>query len=107
MKLLKLVQATTKKQIEPMLEVITRLPEHLGSVERLFTDNGYFSAANVEHCVEAKIEPMLAARRDRHHQHWEDRFIDPAPLSEPASTVDPMKYRLRTIQGRKLYGLRK
>ena len=30
-----------------------------------------------------------------------------APLSEPASAVDRMKYRLKTIQGRKLYGLRK
>ena len=99
--------ATDKQQVEPMLEVIARLPGHLGNVEHLLADNGYFSAANVEHCVKAKIEPMLAARRDRHHPHWQDRFTEPAPLSEPASAVDRMKYRLKTIQGRKLYGLRK
>ena len=99
--------ATDKQQVEPMLKAIAGLPEELGSVDHLLTDNGYFSAANVEHCVEAKIEPLLAAGRDRHHPHWEDRFTEPAPLTELASAVDRMKYRLKTIQGRKLYGLRK
>ena len=99
--------ATDKQQVEPMLKVITQLPEELGSVEQLLADNGYFSAANVEHCLQANIEPLLAAGRDRHHPHWEDRFTEPAPLTEPASGVDRMKHRLKTIQGRKLFGLRK
>ena len=99
--------ATDKQQVEPMLKVITQLPEELGSVENLLTDNGYFSAANVEHCLQANIEPLLAAGRDKHHPHWEDRFTEPAPLTEPASGVDRMKHRLKTIQGRKLFGLRK
>ena len=99
--------ATDKQQVEPMLKVITQLPEELGSVEQLLADNGYFSAANVEHCLQANIEPLLAAGRDKHHPHWEDRFTEPAPLTEPASGVDRMKHRLKTIQGRKLFGLRK
>ena len=57
--------------------------------------------------MEAKIEPLLAAGRDRHHPHWEDRFTEPPPLAEPASAVDRMKHRLKTVHGRKLYGLRK
>ena len=99
--------ATDKQQVEPMLKVIAGLPKELGSVEQLLADNGYFSAANVEHCLQANIEPLLAAGRDRHHPHWEDRFTEPAPLTEPASGVDRMKHRLKTIQGRKLFGLRK
>ncbi len=99
--------ATDKQQVEPMLEVLAGLPEALGSVEHLLADNGYFSAANVETCVQAKIEPLLAAGRDCHHPHWEDRFTEPAPLAEPASDVERMKHRLKTVQGRKLYGLRK
>ena len=99
--------ATDKQQVEPMLEVLAGLPEQLGRIEHLLADNGYFSAANVERCVQAKIEPLLAAGRDGHHPHWEDRFTEPAPLLEPASVVDRMKHRLKTIQGRKLYGLRK
>ena len=99
--------ATDKQQVKPMLEVLAGLPDELGRVKRLLGDNGYFSAANVERCVAAKIEPLLAAGRDAHHAHWEDRFTEPAPLSEPASVVDRMKHRLKTRKGRKLYGLRK
>jgi transposase len=99
--------ATDKQRIEPMLEVLGGLPEELGSVEHLLADNGYFSAANLETCVAAKIEPLLAAGRDGHHPHWQDRFTEPPPLAEPASVVDRMKHRLKTLQGRKLYGLRK
>jgi len=99
--------ATDKQQVAPMLEALAGLPEALGSVEHLLADNGYFSAANVEHCVQAKIEPLLAAGRDPHHPHWQDRFTEPPALVEPASAVDRMKHRLRTRRGRELYGLRK
>lgn len=99
--------ATDKQQVAPMLERLAGLPETLGRVEHLLADNGYFSAANVEHCVQAQIEPLLAAGRDRHHPHWADRFTEPPPLTEPASAVERMKHRLKTIEGRRLYGLRK
>ena len=99
--------ANDKQQIEPMLKVLAELPEELGSVDHLLSDNGYFSAANVNSCVQAKIEPLLAAGRDAHHPHWEERFTEPPELIEPASDVDRMKHRLRTIQGRALYALRK
>ena len=73
----------------------------------LLGDNGYFSAANVESCMEAKIEPLLAAGRDGHHPHWEDQFSEPPPLVEPASAVYLMKHRLKTRKGRARYALRK
>jgi len=98
--------ATDKQQVKPMLEVLGGLPDELGRVKRLLGDNGYFSAANVERCVAAKIEPLLAAGRDAHHAHWEDRFTEPAPLNEPASALERMKHRLKTRRGRKLYGKR-
>jgi transposase len=99
--------ATDKQQLEPMLEALAELPEALGSVTHLLADNGYFSAANVERCVEAKIEPLLAAGRDGHYLHWENRFTEPPALTHPASAVQQMKHRLTTREGRKLYGLRK
>ena len=99
--------ATDKQQVSPMLETLAGLPDELGRVKRLLGDNGFFSAANVESCVAAKIEPLLAPGRDAHHPHWEDRFTEPAPLREPASAVERMKHRLKTQKGRKLYGLRK
>ncbi len=99
--------ATDKQQVTPMLEALAGLPEALGRVKRLLGDNGFFSAANVESCVAAKIEPLLAAGRDGHHPHWEERFTEPPPLNEPASAVGRMKHRLKTQKGRELYGLRK
>jgi transposase len=99
--------ATDKQQVEPMLAVLADLPGELGRVKRLLGDNGFFSAANVKSCGQAKIEPLLAAGRAGHHPHWEDRFIEPPQLNEPASAVERMKRRLRTRKGRKLYGLRK
>jgi hypothetical protein len=99
--------ATDRQQVEPMLKVLAGLPEALGRVEHLLADNGYFRAANVERCVQAKIEPLFAAGRDGHHAHWEDRFSEPPALAEPASAVERMKHRLKTVQGRRLYGLRK
>ena len=99
--------ATDKQQVEPMLEVLAGLPEALGRVEQLLADNGYFSAANIERCVQAGIEPLLAPGRDGHHAHWEDRFIEPPALAEPAGALERMKHRLKTRQGRKLYGKRK
>jgi transposase len=99
--------ATDKQQVAPMLEALAGLPDELGRVKRLLADNGFFSAANVGRCEEARIEPLLAAGRDGHHPHWEDRFSEPPPLAEPASAVDRMKHRLKTRKGRKLYGKRK
>jgi len=99
--------ANDKQQIAPMLKLLTGLPEQLGRVQRLLTDNGFYSAANVERCEQAGIEPLLAAGRDPHHVHWEDRFTEPPPLVEPASAVERMKHRLKTLEGRALYALRK
>ncbi len=93
--------ATDRQQVEPMLKVLAGLPEELGRVERMLTDNGYFSASNVQQCEQAKIEPLFAAGRDKYHPHWEERFSQPPPLAEPASAVERMKHRLKTIQGRK------
>jgi transposase len=103
-----LTQAPTdKQQVAPMLEALSELPKELGRVKRLLADTGFFSAANVESCVEAKLEPLLAAGRDGHHPHWEERFTEPPPLAEPASAVNRMKHRLKTRKGRALYALRK
>ena len=96
-----------RSQVEPMLEVLAGLPAELGSVRQLLADSGFYSAANVGRCVEAGIEPLLAVGRQGHHAHWAERFTEPAALAEPASAVERMKHRLKTIQGRKLYALRK
>ena len=103
--------ATDKQQVAPMLATLSGLPKTLGAAEHLLADNGFFGAANVDLRLSANMEPLLAAGRDPHHPphhpHWETRFTGPPPLPASVSTVERMKHRLKTVQGRKLYGLRK
>ena len=62
------VQATNdKQQLEPMLGKIAALPADLGQLETLLADTGYFSAANVQACGAAGIEPLIALGREAHH----------------------------------------
>ena len=96
-----------KQQLEPMLGKINALPSALGKAETMLADNGYFSATNVTACVADRIEPLLALGRDAHHQSLSERFADAPPAPENPTPVEAMAHRLRTLEGKKLYALRK
>ena len=96
-----------KQQIAPMLEKIDALSEQFGRPETLLADNGYFSEANVMQCAAAKIEPLIAPGRQPHHPSWRERFAASLPAPENPTPVEAMAWRLRTPQGKQLYGLRK
>ena len=96
-----------KQQLEPMLDKIEALPERLGAVETLLADAGYFSAANVEACREASLEPLIAMGRQPHHPPLGERFAKEGPAPENPTPVEAMAHRLKTPEGRKLYALRK
>jgi hypothetical protein len=70
-------------------------------------DSGYFSAANVEACAAAGIQPMIAAAREHHHPSWQQRFAQAPPAPDQPTPLDAMRHRLATPEGKKLYGLRK
>jgi len=81
------VQATNdKREIEPALEALARLPEALGRPETLLADSGYFSEANVNICAEAKIVPLIAPGREHHHLSWKDRFAAAATDGDAAGS---------------------
>lgn len=101
-------QATNdKQQIEPALENLTALPDELGTVTDLLADTGYYSAANVQACVKAEIQPLLAVARDHHHRPVFERFAPDAPAPETDDPLPLMAHRLTTQAGRALYALRK
>lgn len=100
--------ANDKQQLAPMIDQLKALPKKLGRVRRALADSGYLSEANVEHCAAAKIEPLIAMKRERHHASWRERFAeDPKAPPESASVMQKMAHRLQTKRGRKLYALRK
>jgi hypothetical protein len=96
-----------KQQIEPMLNDIDTLPDQLGKVDTLLADTGYFSAANVAACEAAGIDPLIAMGRQPHHPPLSERFAEVPPPPENPTPVEAMAYRLKTVNGRDLYALRK
>ena len=100
-------QPNDKQQLEPALKELNELPEELGKVTKAATDTGYYSAANVEACEAAGIEPLIAVGREGHNQRLEQRFSKPEPLAKDADAVTRMKHRLMTAEGKATYAKRK
>ena len=101
-------QATNDKQeITTTLASLNELPENLGKVHTMLADAGYYSDANVASCKHSGIEPFIPPNRDKHNQPLTERFLDPALLPEDAETVDKMRNKLKTLEGRKMYARRK
>ena len=96
-----------KQQLVPMLGKITALPANLGELATLLADNGYFSAANVEACAAAGIDPLIAMGREKHYPTLAERFAEAPPAPDKPTPVAAMAHRLRTPAGKKLYALRK
>lgn len=97
-----------KKQVEPMLEQISVLPDELGKVDTLLADTGYFSAANVGYCINHAVTPLIAMNREQHNLNLMERFAEDAmELPEAATSVEKLARRLKTKAGRALYALRK
>ena len=100
--------ANDKQQLKPMVEQLKALPKALGRIRHLLTDNGYFSEANVDACAAAKIEPLMALGRERHHVGWRKRFALAPKAPPPSATpMQKMAHRLKTPEGKALYALRK
>jgi hypothetical protein len=57
-------------------------------------DAGLFSAANVEHCRETPIEPLLARQRDQDYLPWYECWGEPPPLPDTADATERMLPRL-------------
>jgi transposase len=95
-----------KRQLQPMLDKLGALPDDLGKAETLLADSGYFSAANVQACAAAKLEPLIATGRETHHPPLSERF-PAAPAPENPTAVEAMACRLQTREGKKMYALRK
>ena len=79
----------------------------LGETETLLADAGYFSCPNVEACVKAGVEPVIAMGRQPHHPPLAERFAKTPEAPVDPTPVEAMAHRLKTPEGRNLYALRK
>ena len=96
---------TDQHEAEPTLDAI---PPQIGPPDASAMDNGYFSAANIVACAQRGIDPYIATGRDPHHPSWQERFATlPAPPADDTSPTVQMAYKLKTVIGKAIYGLRK
>jgi transposase len=95
-----------KRELAHAVEALTALPKGLGRPEALLADAGYFSRPNVELCERNNITPFISFGREQHNLALEDRWRCP-PDPETEDPVALMEHRLKTPEGRKLYGRRK
>ena len=100
-------ETNDKQQLEPMLNKTIALPEALGEAATVLADNGYFSEANVNACLAAGVDPLLATGRQPHHPTLCERFAADPPTPQNPTPVQAMTHRLKTAEGKALYGLRK
>lgn len=92
--------------LEPALDRIAALPQALGSATEILADAGYYSALNAAICEQRAVTPYISPGRERHAGGLA-RFQMPRPLPSVAAPHERMKYRLRTPEGRAIYGERK
>lgn len=96
-----------KREVVPTLEQIAALPAELGAVQTLVADNGFYSQANVVACAQAGIEPLLAIKRESHHEPLMERFAPDSDAPQATEPVVSMVHRLSTQAGKALYKMRK
>jgi transposase len=97
--------ATDREEAIPTVDAI---PAEVGKPKAAALDNGYWSPTNVEELERRCIEPYIATGRDSHYQSWQERFAQrPEPPGEEASLIVQMAYKLKTVIGKQIYGLRK
>ena len=73
----------------------------------LLADAGYLSEYNVHQCENSKITPYISFGKDKHNQPLEERFKEEKPLPEYPTSVEKMKHRLQTKEGKQVYSQRK
>lgn len=59
--------ANDKKEIDPSLDELNKLPSNIANIEDLTADTGYNSEYNIQSCLDQNINPLIAQKRDKHH----------------------------------------
>jgi transposase len=106
----KISQNTNDKlEMEDAINEIKKAEATIGQkVEGISADPGYFSKDNVNHCEKNDKIPYIVDNRDKHNKTLEKRFENQElPIDENADSVQKMKHRLKTPEGKKVYSKRK
>ena len=98
-----------KREMEPVVEGLVKLPDELGEIAKVVADTGYYSEHNVKVCGQHELQPLIAHGRQPHHPPLAE-LIARGEGGEEQSSDDPvqrMKDELQSDTGRALYARRK
>ncbi len=98
-----------KREMEPVVEKLVKLPDELGKITKVVADTGYYSEHNVKVCEQHELQPLIAHGRQPHHPPLaeliaRDEGSEEQPSDDP---VQRMKDELQSDTGRALYAKRK
>jgi transposase len=99
-----------KREMEAVVETLTKLPDELGGVEKVVADTGYFSEHNVKVCEQHQLQPLISHGRQPHHPPLAELIARDGSSSEATTSDDPvqrMKDELKSEAGRAIYAKRK
>ena len=94
-----------KQEIQPTLKWFTQHSKL--KPPSLLADAGYFSEANVKQCEVKNITPYISFGKEKHNQPLEERFKEADPLPHNPTSIEKMKHRLKTQEGKEIYAQRK
>jgi len=49
-----------KREMEPVVETLVKLPDELGEIKNVVADTGYYSEHNVKVCEQHELQPLIA-----------------------------------------------
>jgi hypothetical protein len=102
--------ANDKEEIKPAVAELKNLPASVPEIKKLSADTGYYSDKNVYFCESegVNIDPYIATGRIAHHLSLSERFSHKLPeIPETAPTIEKMRHKLKTPEGRAIYKRRK
>ena len=94
-----------KQEIVPAIKWFTQHPGLRPA--SILADAGYFSDENVKACERETIIPYISFGKEQHNQPLQQRFKEADPLPENPTSVEKMKHRLQTLEGKQIYAKRK
>jgi transposase len=90
------------------IPTVDAIPPEIGQPQAAALDKIYFAPKNIQEFETRGIDPFIATGREPHHKSWRERFAQmPEPPPDDASLIVKMAYKLQTVIGKAIYGLRK
>lgn len=94
-----------KQEIQPTLQWFQKNPQLKPA--SILADAGYFSETNIKQCEEENLTPYISFGKEQHNQPLQMRFKDAQPLPKNPTSIERMKHRLQTKEGKEIYSKRK